>query len=109
MKTIISMCAALLIMFASSVSVHCQDDSLVEGMKTIDGNVISVDIQNSQIVIETSEVMTFSVPSDANIVNADGFGIQLSDVGVGDYVTVNYSNDKSGNHIMKGMEVEYNR
>ena len=109
MKTILSICVALLIIFASSVSVHCQDDSLVDDIKTIDGDVVSVDSPNSHIVVKASEIMTFSVPSDAKIVNADGFGIRLSDVSAGNNVTVDYSDDKSGNHIMKGMEVEYNR
>jgi len=95
--------------FALTVPVYCQGDSLVDNMKTIDGNVVSVNSQNSQIVVKASEVMTFSVPSSAKIINADGFDMQLSDVNVGSYVTVDYSDDKSGNHILSGMEVEYNR
>ena len=109
MRTMLYICAALLIFLASSVPVHCQEDSLVDGMKTVDGDVVSVDSQSSQVVVKTSEVMTFSVPSSAKIVNADGFSIQLSDVSSGNYVTVDYRDDKSGSHIMKGMEVEYNR
>jgi len=81
----------------------------VGNAKTIDGNVISVNIQNSQIVVKSSEVMTFFVPSSAKIINMDGFDIQLSDVNVGNYVTVDYSDDRSGLHTIKGMEVEYNR
>ncbi len=109
MKTILSVCVTLLIIFSSYTPAHCQDDSLVGGMKTIDGDVVSVDNQNSQIVVKSSEIMSFSVPSSAKIVNADGFGIQLSDVKAGNYVTVDYTNDKTGLHIMSGMEVEYNR
>jgi hypothetical protein len=74
-------------------------------MKTVDGNVVSVDSQGSKITVKAAGVMTFSVPSDAKIVNADGFGVQLSDVNAGNYVTVDYCDDKAGNHIMKGMEV----
>ena len=109
MKAILSICVVLLIIFASGAPVRCQGDSLVDDMKTIDGDVVSVDIQNSHIVVKASEIMTFSVPSSAKIVNADGFGMQLSDVNAGNYVTVDYRDDKSGLHIMKGMEVEYNR
>ncbi len=109
MKTILSVCVALLVIFVSGVSVHCQGDSLVDGMKTIDGRVVSTDGQNSQIVVKSSEVMTFSVPSSAKIVNADGLGMRLSDVNVGSYVTVDYHDDRSGSHIMNGMEVAYNR
>lgn len=107
MKIVVSICVALLVVFALSVSVHCQDNSLVDNMKTADGDVISVDIPNSQIVIRSSEVMTFSVPLDADIIDKNGFGIQLSDVNVGNYVTVGYHDDKSGLHVMNSMEVAY--
>jgi hypothetical protein len=107
MKAILSVCVVSLIIFACGVPVHCQDDSLVDDMKTIDGGVISVDSQNSRIVVKASEVMAFSVPLDAKIINADGFNMQLSDVKIGSYVTVDYYNDQSGEHILTGMEVEY--
>ena len=109
MKTILYICAVLLVIFASSIPVHSQGDPLVDDMKTIGGNVVSVDIQNSLMVIKAYEVMTFTVPSDAKIVNADGLDIGLSDVNPGNYVTVDYCDDKSGRHVMKGMEVEYSR
>ena len=109
MKAILSICVVLLIIFASGAPVRCQGDSLVDDMKTIDGDVVSVDSQNSRIVVKASEVMTFSVPSSAKIVNADGFGIQLSDINTGNYVTVDYHDDRSGLHIMNGMQVKYKR
>ena len=68
MKTMLSISVALLIIFASGVPVFCQDDSLVADMKTVDGDVISVDSSNSQIVVKSSEVITFSVPSSAKII-----------------------------------------
>ena len=107
MKTILSVFVVLLVMSASGVSVHCQGDSLVDNMKTIDGDVVSVDIQNSQIVVKAYEVVTFSVSPDAKIINADGFGIQLSDVKIGNYATIDYYDDKSGKRMLTGMEVEY--
>ena len=109
LKAVLFACITSLVMFAACAPAHCQGDSLVEGMKTVDGNVVSVDSQNSQIVVKSSEVMIFSVPSSAKIVNADGLGMRLSDVNAGSYVTVDYRDDKSGLHIMKGMEVEYKR
>ena len=109
MKTVFSICFTSLIIFASAVSVYCQGDSLVDNAKTIDGNVVSVDSQNSKIVVKASEVMTFSVPSSAKIVNTDGYSMQLSDVNTGNYVTVDYHDDRSGLHIMNGMQVKYKR
>lgn len=108
MRMILSVIIGLLIVLSSPAAIHCQGDTLVDNIKTLDGNVASVDVQNSQITVKSSEVFTFFVPSNAKIINADGFEIRLSDVNAGNYVTVDYFNDKSGAHIMKGMEVEYN-
>jgi len=99
---------ALLTIFAVCIQGYCQDDELVSG-PTIDGSVVSVDSQKSQIVVKSSEIMTFLVPSDAKIMNSDGFDIQLSIVEAGNYVTVDYHDDSSGKHIMESMEVDYNR
>ena len=107
MRTMLFICFALLIVFVYGAPVQCQNDPLVDNMKTVDGNVVSVDIQNSRIVVKGYEVMTFSVPSGAKIINADGFDIELSDVAAGNYVTVDYHDDDSGLHIMNGMEVAY--
>ena len=99
---------ALFIISASCGSAYCQDDSVVSGM-TIDGSVVSVDLPKSQIVVKSSDLMTFFLPPDAKIINDDGFDMQLSSVHAGDYVTVDYHDDQSGSHIMEFMEVEYNR
>jgi hypothetical protein len=108
MKTILSACIVLIIIFTLSVLSHAQNDSLVDNMKTVAGNVVSVDSQNSQIVVKTYEIMTFSVPSNAKIVNADGMDIELSDVVKGSYVSIDYKDDKAGKHIVKGIGVDYN-
>ena len=99
----------LLIIFTFCVPLYCQNkDDVVSGM-TIGGRVVSVDPQESQIVIKASSVMTFTVPQNSKIINDDGFSMQLSDVEVGHYVDVGYHDDPSGNHIMEFMEVEYTR
>lgn len=108
MKKMLTIYAVLSAILLSSILGYCQSDSIVDDFKTVDGNIVSIDVQNSQVVVKASEAMTFSVPKDAKIVNADGFGMNLSDVKVGNYVTVDYRDDKSGAHVMTGMEVEYN-
>lgn len=98
---------ALAIVAAVAVSpAHCQDDS---SMRTVDGRVVSTDSQNSRIVIRTTETFTFSVSSSTTIINKDGFTIQLSDINPGNYATVDYYDDRDGNHIAKNIEIEYNR
>jgi len=99
----------LLVIFAFCVPLYCQDKYDVVPDMTIGGRVVLVDPQKSQIVIKASSVMTFTVPQDSKIINDDGYSMQLSDVEVGRYVDVGYHDDPSGNHIMKSMEVEYNR
>lgn len=99
----------LFIMFISCLPVYCQNNDDVVSGKTIDGSVVSVDSQRSQIVVKSSETITFFVPSGAKIINDDGFDIQLSDVSVGNYVSVDYRDDSSGNHVADVIEVQYNR
>jgi hypothetical protein len=100
---------ASLLMFMFCAPLCCQDDYDAVPGTTIGGRVVSVDSQKSQIVVKSSGVMTFLVPQNANIINDDGFSMQLSDVEAGHYVDVDYHDDPSGNHIMESMEVEYNR
>gem|GEM_PF-4744666 len=109
MKTILSACILLLILSASNIPAYCQGDTLVNEEMTIDGNVASVDMVNSRITIKSSETITFYVPTKAKIINTDGFDMQLMDVRVGNYVTVDYHDDKYGKHVMDDMEVEYIR
>lgn len=107
MKMMLSISIILFTILISGVFIYCQSDSLVKDIKTIDGYVASVDIQNSNIAVKASEVMTFSVPSSAAITNADGFSIQLSDVKIGSYATIGYYDEQSGKHVLIGMEIEY--
>lgn len=108
MKISLAFCVIMAAIFLMNEPIFCQDgDSLVSG-KTVDGNVVSVDVQNSKVSVKAYEVMAFSVPSSAKIVNSDGFDIKLSDVTTGNYVTVDY-HDANGLHIMDGMEVAYNQ
>lgn len=95
----------IMVVMATVLPLHCQDDN---GVKTIDGRVASVDMQNSKIVLESSETLTISVPSGTKIINKDGFDMQLSGINPGNYVTLDYYDDNAGNHIAKNIEVEYN-
>ena len=101
---------ALVIIFAAiaiilAASTYCQDDNI----KTVDGRVVSVDPQNSQIVVKVLDNMTFSVPSGAKVTNSDGFDIQLKTINTGNYVMVDYYDNASGAHIARNINVEYNR
>lgn len=101
-------------MILSIMPLYCQDDAPIYDqsssgpiVKTIDGIVVSVDPQNSSITVKMVETLTFYVPSGASVTNEDGFNIQLSQIESGNYVMVEYYNDKSGRHIVRGINVEY--
>lgn len=100
--------AILLIIIAAftCTPLFCQDGP---DIYTIDGTIESIDIQNSKIVLKSTETFTFHIPSGAKIINSDGFDIQLSDISIGNYATVDYYSDNSGKNIVKNMEIEYNR
>lgn len=92
-------------MILTSGLLLCQD----ENVRTIDGRVLSVDAQGSTVVVKSVETLAFSVPSDATIINSEGYDMELSSVSPGNYVMIDYYDDRSGRHIIKNMEVEYNR
>lgn len=94
----------LITILTACMPLYCQDSG---NLMTFDGNVVSVDPQNSKIVVQTSETFTFSVSSDAKIINEDGFDVKLSDVNPGNYVTLDYYDDNAGNHIATHIEVAY--
>ena len=104
---------SVLVMIAAIVlttaPLYSQGDSDSTALKTIDGRVASVDPINSKIVVKTVETLNFSVPPDARIINKDGFDMKLSDIKSGNYVMIDYYNDKSGTNIASNIEVEYNR
>jgi len=97
------------------VPLYCQDDNppiydqngSAPIVKTIDGKVLSIDARNSAITVKTAETFIIFVPSSANVTNKDGFSIELSQIKSGNYVMVEYYDDKSGKHIARGVNVEY--
>lgn len=102
----------------STSSLYCQNDNPpiwdqygnAPIVKTIDGIVTSVDPQNFTISVKTVENLTFSArPGTTKITNSDGFSIELSSINAGNYVMVEYYDDKSGAHIARGINVEYTR
>lgn len=106
-KRIVSLCGIFFIIFAvSAFPARCQDGTGAV-IKVVEGNVVSVDPQGSSIVVKTYRNTVFSVPSDAKLTNPDGFEIQLSDIDPGNYVTVEYYDSGSGEHIAKNINVEY--
>lgn len=95
------------ITLSAAPTLYCQDDNSAPVLSTIDGRVVSVDPQNSKIVIKTVEDLDFTVLSNATITNEDGFDMRLSDVKEGSYAMVGYYKDKSGRRMASNISVEY--
>lgn len=109
LKNMVSLCVIFFIVFVMSAGLaHCQDDTAAV-VKTLEGRVVSVDPQGFNITIKTYENIVFSVPLSAKLTSQDGFDIQLSDINTGNYVTVDYYDNRAGEHIAKNINVEYNR
>ncbi len=87
---------------------YCQYDAEEPELKTIGGTVSSISVAKSVIVIQAGNTFTFSVSPQATITR-DIYDIKLSDINVGDYVTVEYYDDASGSHIATGISVEYGK
>jgi hypothetical protein len=103
MTRYIILLAALLSVALCATHGSCQDDT-----KTVDGRLLSVDPQNSVIVVKSSENLTFSVASGARITDQDGNDLELSDLKIGSYVMVGYYTDRSGGRVTNDINVEYN-
>lgn len=102
------MCTLALMGIAIAGHVCCEEELGGLFENTIGGKAISIDAQNSQMVVKTFENFTFSVAPNAKIVNQGGFEIQLKEIKIGDYVTVDYQ-DSSGTLIATDIEVDYAR
>jgi len=83
--------------------VFCQDDFRT----MVDGTVVSVEPMESRIIVKTIEDMEFIVLPDAEIIDEDGFDIELSGVNTGNYVMVEYYDDDKGRHMAKTVTIEY--
>ena len=94
------------ILIFSAAPLRCQDES---APNTIDGSVASVDPQNFKITVKTPQTLVFSVTSGTKITGQDGLDMQLSDINIGNYVMVDYYDDRSGAHVAASINVEYNR
>lgn len=106
-KNVVSLCVTFFMVFAVSAGpAGCQDDAGAV-VKVVEGYVVSVDPQGLNIVVKTYKNTVFSVPADAELTNQDGFGIQLSDIDPGNYVTVQYYDASTGGHVAKNINVEY--
>ena len=95
MKRLALRAIILVIAIFFTAAAYCDDYYDGPPLKTIDGKVLAVDTLSSKITIDAVNVITFHVRINA-VIKQDVFDIKLSDIKVGDYVTVDYYDDGSG-------------
>lgn len=107
MKRAIILAVAAFCLTSYSVA-YCWEDAFNENpnIKTVEGNVSSVDLQGSRITITSVNTMTFTIPPNARVVQ-DAYDIKLSDIKAGSYVTIDYLDDPSGKHEAQTITVHY--
>ena len=73
---------------------------------TFSGVVVSVDIDKSTVTVESSMTIVFPISPDTKLTK-DIYGISLSGIKVGDYVTVGYYEGDEGPSKVLSLSVEY--
>lgn len=83
---------------------HCQNnyDSSDEDLRVFDGKVVNVDTYKSILTVKGVGQIDFPITSDTSI-QSDLYDIKLSDIDLGDYVTVQYY--RSGSESRSPMKV----
>lgn len=87
---------------------YCQDDTAEPETMTTDGYVTSTDVRNSTISIKTVNAGVYFVALDTKI-KRDVYDIELPDINKGDYVQIEYYEDKTGARIARRITVEYEK
>lgn len=80
--------AVFAISLLSAQCVNCQQNAS-DDLRMAEGNVTAINAVNSSISLQGGIDMTFNLSSDTEI-RYGGNIINLSDIGIGDYVTVSY-------------------
>jgi hypothetical protein len=108
MKNIAFLLIASLFMFYFSIAACSGEDQLnsMDGLTTFDGNVIAVDAGNSTLTVKGGTTAVFKISTGTRIVK-DIYPIKLSDIGIGDYVSVGYNPGDDGSADAVTVNVRY--
>ena len=106
-KAIIMSMIVLVALFLAARPSYCQEGqgegpSFDENLRVFDGKVTGVDVGGSTLTVKEQAEITFPISLDTKLVN-DINDIKLSDIAVGDYVTVEYT--RKGNESRVPVKV----
>ncbi|MFA6321741.1 MAG: hypothetical protein WCY36_07810 [Candidatus Omnitrophota bacterium] len=99
--------AFILVVFAAAIvpiSCYAQNmyDSSDEDLRVFDGRVVNVNLSQSILTVKGIVQIDFPISPDTSL-QSDIYDIELSDIDVGDYVTVQYY--RSGSESRSPMKV----
>lgn len=101
--TIFTMLACVLTI---GLSAYCDDSYSEDDLRIFDGKVVSVDVKKSTITVKSALEMTFTVSKDTQLID-DIYDIELSDLRIGNYVTVEYVTDPDGPKKVLSITKDY--
>jgi len=94
-KIALSVCVAMVLLANAAFCGDWQDlDD--ENLRTFQGTVTAVDVKASTISVQATISGVFPISSDTSLIR-NGMDITLSDISVGNYVTIDYYHDGSEN------------
>lgn len=113
MKKILAIIAVMLIGLASALPSYCQNKAVNEGIKTVEGEIVTKDTEALTISVnwlenaaeEAYNQSNFSVPEDTPISSGTG-NIGFSDLNIGDRVIIDYYKDSFDKLVAKKITVK---
>jgi hypothetical protein len=102
-KLVIILLTAILSLAAPSFG---QDKYVTDDLRTFSGKVVSLDVGSSSLVVNNGQNRDFPIASETAITK-NGAGIRLSDIGIGDYVTIGYYKTDGAQDKVLTVRVEY--
>ena len=88
-KKFILLATILLTGILMAMPCYCQEQYTDQDLRVFEGKVAGVDVNNSVLTVKGSFQIDFQISSDTPLKKDDN-DIKLSDIGIGDYVTVEY-------------------
>lgn len=92
-------------MFAAAIAL-CDQNYSEDDLRIFDGKIAYLDAKKSIITVRSALTMTFNISKDTQLID-DIYDIELSDLKIGDYVTVEYVQGASGPEKVLSVSKDY--
>jgi len=96
-----------IVLFGMAALAYADQDYREEDLRIFDGKVVALDIQNGTITVKSALEKTFKISKNTQLID-DIYDIELSDLDLGDYVTVEYVEKEGAPIEVLTITKEYN-